>query len=797
MSTSTVGGAAPVTSAGSTVPAEVQIAGMSPWLLLLREDLQDPADPPLAESVVGGIEYRVQLAQRSAWVIATWASGASVGFCVANALGNALRLVEPSAEPPPDGVGSAEASAAKEPGILLLRMRSSLGDHEVRIRLPRPDQPVLHWEARLSPMVELLMPPVPHDIVPLSAGANPLDVHGMLHATQLGIKGGVLHASLTRPAPGSLLYVQDFGALTGYFETTRSSPEGSVAGNWPELGFVLPGTTGPTLQPRTEYVLSSCHVVLDERVPTDHLETAEQFLELLAAVYMSMPRPTRQWHDWPRLVDETLRDLAHSPACRMEVDGQPYLRAYVGMEGTPPESMVQFALLVPLIEYCRSLGKEVPLVDELSATVPRFFDEALGTVVRHLPGLEDWLLDDDEQVPYQMDSWYLYHAIHNLCRLALFQDGDEDVRRVALDSVEFGIRVAHRFDYRWPVFYDLRTLEVLRAEAEPGEGGENDVGGQYAQVMLLAHELTGDERYVDEAIRAADAMGDYGFALGYQFNNTAFGALALLRLAQRTGEHRYRRLARVCIANIARNLWLWECDYGVARHYPTFMGLPPLRHAPYLAMYEELEVLAAFHEYLEVGGDELLEAERLLLGEYVAYLLDRGWYYYPSALPADILATSVHSGYLDRGLAIPLEDLNDGWTPPGSVGQEVYGAAAPFVMSTLQVLPIPQAGFSVHCDYPVTWAPEDRGDGGRIVLRLLGDRRGLARIRVAPEGEVRRPEVSARSGGGRDAAGRRGRGRALKPIEDSYGHLVFEVPGDTTVTIDWQPAQAGSEQGKG
>jgi hypothetical protein len=562
------------------------------------------------------------------------------------------------------------------------------------------------------------MPEMPHDLVPITDEVNPLDTHGILHATQLGIKGGVLHASLTRPAGGSLLYVQDFGALTDYFQATRSTPADSVGGHWPELGFVLPATTGPTLQPRQSYTLASAYLALDHVVPQGHLDAAEQFIELYARVYRAMPHPGTSWRDWPQRVHETLRDLTHSPLCRMEVDGQPYLRAYVGMEGTPPESMVQLALLVPLLEYARSRRVTIPLIDELTASVERFLDPELQTVVRHLPGLESWLAADDEQVPYQMDSWYLYHAIHNLCRLALF--GVDDAKDLALRSVEFGIRVAHHFNYRWPVFYDLRTLEVLRAEAEPGEGGENDVGGQYAQVMLLAHRLTGDERYVDEARRAADAMFDFGFTLGYQFNNTAFGAVALSRLAEMTGEDRYRRLARVCIANILRNLWLWDCGYGVAVHYGTFLGLPPLRHAPYLAMYEELEALAAFHEYLEIGGDTLLDGERLLLAEYTKYLVDRGWSYYPAELPGDILATESHSGHLDRRLAIPLEDLYDGWTAPGSVGQEVYGAAAPFVIATLQMLPVLADAFAVHVDYPVVWDQRTEQRGGQVELRLLG-----------------------------------------------------------------------------
>jgi hypothetical protein len=39
---------------------------------------------------------------------------------------------------------------------------------------------------------------------------------------------------------------------------------------------------------------------------------------------------------------------------------------------------------------------------------------------------------------------------------------------------------------QWPVFYQLKTLKVLRAEFAPGKAYEHDVPGLYAQVMLQA-----------------------------------------------------------------------------------------------------------------------------------------------------------------------------------------------------------------------------------------------------------------------------------------------------------------------
>lgn len=147
--------------------------------------------------------------------------------------------------------------------------------------------------------------------------------------------------------------------------------------------------------------------------------------------------------------------------------------------------------------------------------------------------------------------------------------------------------------------------------------------------------------------------------------------MALIRLWYETGDDLYRDLSYVCLANIFHNLWLWECGYGYARHYSTFLGLPPLQDGPYLAIYEELESLAAFQKYLEVGDSHLPPSISLLLTEYSRHLLNRGWFYYPIELPQQILAEKSKSGRLNRHLAIPLENIYEGWHKVGEGGQQV------------------------------------------------------------------------------------------------------------------------------
>src|SRR5690606_20724142 len=106
------------------------------------------------------------------------------------------------------------------------------------------------------------------------------------------------------------------------------------------------------------------------------------------------------------------------------------------------------------------------------------------------------------------------------------------------------------FDYQWPVFYKMTTLEVLKAETEPGEGGEHDVPGSYAHLMLMVWQITKDERYLKEAVTAASKLEGLGFELFYQANNTAFSAEALLKLYKETNDELFLNLSYVCIASI-------------------------------------------------------------------------------------------------------------------------------------------------------------------------------------------------------------------------------------------------------
>jgi hypothetical protein len=194
-----------------------------------------------------------------------------------------------------------------------------------------------------------------------------------------------------------------------------------------------------------------------------------QYLDLLAAIYLVLPKPDTNYQPWPEILDKGLFDLQDSPGCWSQVDGNHYFNAYVCDYATPPEIMVQLAILLPLLDYVEWNDCQLQVMEKIKKGLPAFYDKKYGTIMRWHPKAADSLEGDEEQKqPLVMDAWYLHHPLLNLSRLAL--KGDEVAKKLFLDSLEFSIKVAHHFNYEWPVFYKMDTLEVVKAETAARQG---------------------------------------------------------------------------------------------------------------------------------------------------------------------------------------------------------------------------------------------------------------------------------------------------------------------------------------
>lgn len=726
------------------------IHGNRPHTLAVPRELNDRAEE-LAAFKFDDFTLRIVRGREVLWLVAR----------LANKGGVAVRGIYA-----PDGDLEIHTFDKSRDGVTVGINGTTMGQFRGELRILNRATGLFRWKVWLTPAVDLLMPPQPWNIYPINQHNDPTTTRGIVYAAQRGTAMGCLFFSLTEPQAGSCFYMQNLTALNPYCEQTETVPDGIVGQNWPGMGFTPPPTDEHPLKSGEEVSLCDALLQISKEIPADNRRVARMFLDSTAEIYTHLDCPPIEYRDWPQLAAATARDLANSPKCWLEEHGYLYLHAYTASEY--PDSMVQLTVLLGLNDYERWLGERFPLSSRLREAVPNFFDPKLGMMRRYLA-----TVGADKNAD-QADSWYIYHPLLNLARLA--SDGDSGARELFLKSLPYVINVARHFDYVWPVMFDITTLAVITQNRKPGEAGQTDVGGLYAYVMLQAFDLTKDRQYVDEAVKAIRALADLGFSLGYQFNNVAWGVVACLRLFKLVGDSFYLDQANVFLASFFHNVILWDCDLGPAKYYPTFMGVTCLHDGPYMAAYEEFEAFAAFHEALEVAGADLAPSARLLVTEYCRHALDRAWYFYPANLPAEILSKEVRNGHIDRTLALPLEDLYASRDAPGKVGQEIYGAGMAFTLVVRSHHHDKRLPFTLYCDYPMR---EMKHEKNRVTFRTWGEPGQRCRCRLLALETKPVPDVDVSIAPASKATAKK-QPQSKVAIDGS-----FEVPGGATVTLAW------------
>jgi len=736
------------------VPDIFSMNAISPWQAIAAASLANDNLPLLFSKTIGSYHFSVYCAPSAVYIRVGWKKGECTfraAYC-------------------PEGKLELKRKNISENGVNL-SMHSILGALKIQITVLEKEYPVLKFQTRFTPKNGLHIPFWPRDII-FQENKNQQRATGKVHVKQVGTRSGTVYFSLEKEKQGSVFYFQDLTSLGRYNEDTQTSAAETVGGIWPEIGFSLPPSGDFPLKGNTEYTISDAIIAFDGQTPKDEAALTRQYLEMLAAVYLEIPPRKTNYIHWPDILEKGLHDLTESPGCWCQVEGKHYFNAYVSDYDTPPEIMVQLAVLLPLIDFSRWSGRELPVTEKIKDGLNEFYDKKLKTIVRWLPAAQGKLKGEEEQKkPNIMDSWYLHHPLLNLSRLALL--GDKNAERLFLGSLPYAMKVARHFRYNWPVFYKMDTLEVVKAETKEGEGGQNDVAGLYAHILIQAHELTGEHRYLKEAEKAARTLRGKGFKLFYQANNTAFSAGALLRLFKLTGKNVYLELSNLCLANIFQNVQLWDCQYGYGKAFPSFFALFPLSDAPYTAVYEEQEVFCALHDYLKhARGVKILPALRTLITEYIRHLVDRAPYYYPPMLSGDVLSEEVKVGEVDSKLWVALEDLHDGWEKSGQVGQEVYGAGNAFGILPRHYHNLMKECL-LYCDYPLKSLIKH--GQRKLELSLSGDKRIFCRIRIINSGEDKLPDFRLTDENGAE----------INIQATKEGHLETLVKGSQQLLLEW------------
>jgi hypothetical protein len=576
----------------------------------LREELAEGSMTSLGRLEGGGLEVEVALGRDSLWALIRRPGRGGLALRCAHAFGGGMTV---------------ERLDARR-----WRARAAVGEFEIDLGFQPGERAVLRCTAKLTPSVDLLVPYLPRDLYPLSNGDDPDDTKGCVEAAQRGLNTGLLFLTLREPAFGGALYVQNLTALNPYFEALQTTPDGAVGGEWPELGYQPP--TSPTSNsppvdplPRGEPItLSDALIAFESDLPEDEQQIARQFLDLLATSIPSWISPRPSIATGRRRAEATLRDLAvaqgDDPPLRPHLRAPLYGRRIPRQHGAAGRAGAHRRLR-------RMAGEPHPLEKTLKSGLGRFYDQEARTMRRYLPNVGD---DKDADA---VDSWYLYHPLTNLARLAEKRRRQGAHGMLRADSLDFAIKAAHHFDYAWPIQFNVTDFSVITASRNKEGLGQTDVGGIYAYLMLQAHGLFGDERYLDEAKRALIKARGAQFELGYQANLTAWGSVACLKLWRMTGEEAFRQQSCVFLASFFHNSLMWESSLKTAKHFPNFLGVTCLHDAPYMAMYECYESVAAFDEYLAAAPEGIDRAARLLVTEYRRFAFDRAWHYYPTPSP--------------------------------------------------------------------------------------------------------------------------------------------------------------------
>lgn len=659
-----------------------------------------------------------------------------------------------------------EVQAVAEGPLITWQAHNELGDFEAELHGKETGLEHFSYRVTFTPISDAHIPYMPRDLVAFGRSDDPLASEGVVEAKQRKLNTGLCYMDIVEPAIGKLLYLQNLTALNAYYRATETKPENAVGGEWPILGYLAPTQpSDPTkvLPAGKEVVLNDTRLVFRQKAEEEESENAWQFLDMLGAIYRNLEKPETVRRDWVGRSRKTLRDLEKSPKARDRHFGEVYFHPYTGAEH--PDVMVQLSLLSAFRDWSRWEGKKHPLEAEARGGLEKFYDRRLKTLRRYLPDV------GDDKNPDEVDSWYLYHPLLNLSNLAI--DGDEAAKDLFLRSVNYGIKAAQHFKYKWPIQFDVRDFSVITDVAPADQRGQTDVGGIYAWVMLQAFELTSEIRFLNEACNALNAARGMRFDLNYQANLTAWGAAACIRLWRITNRKTYLALSYVYLASFFHNAQMWESEIGHARHYSNFLAVTCLEDAPYMALYECFDSYAAFERYLDLGGPDLIPAAKMLVTEYCRFALHRAWFYYPDALPKEVLATENRNGEIDHKLSFPVEDLYPDGQPAGQVGQEIYGAGAAMIFATRAFHRVEGAPFVMFCDHFLRAIT--RLDGNTLSLRIDGEDNHIAEFALLRHGRkvLTNPIVRTLSG------------KIVEPHAKSEKGFSYRVPAYTGLVLSW------------
>jgi hypothetical protein len=235
---------------------------------------------------------------------------------------------------------------------------------------------------------------------------------------------------------------------------------------------------------------------------------------------------------WKEFAAGTVEDLQDKSATQVEARGYTGLRAYVKASSrlwndSPDnfELMTIADVLWPALLYLQinpspSFEHEC---NDLLADLPAFYHADTHSISNDLT----------RKPNERADSWYPFE--NSLIKYPVIGSlaGSKEVVDHFLDAFQTARKMAQQYNYLFPIYYQVATLQA------EGAGTNYAVGGLYAWAAILANRLTGEKQYLEEARRAVRVLYTVPVdRLFHEPQELAYGALAAAELGM-TDEANY------------------------------------------------------------------------------------------------------------------------------------------------------------------------------------------------------------------------------------------------------------------
>ena len=375
-------------------------------------------------------------------------------------------------------------------------------------------------------------------------------------------------------------------------------------------------------------------------------EAVSRWMEALLPLFeekLSWPQCATNWSEF---AVGTVRDLQDKDATIAEAAGHRGLRAYVKessqvwkQAGDNFELMTLADVLWPSLLYLRlhpfpSFELEC---NDLLSDLPGFYNPATRSISN------DFKRPADERA----DSWYPFENALVKYPMIGSLSGSKELTDHFLAAFGTAQKMAQQYNYLFPIYYQVATLHA------EGAGTNYAIGGLYAWAAILAHKLTGDDHYLEEARRAVRVLYTVpADRLFHEPQELAYGALAAAELGMQT-ECKYLLYEQL-------RMFYWFSDPSQKSHEIRGM-VQAAASILYPAFKENVEAILPWSGIMKRG----IVFEGLL--RFMDQQRRNNFYFFQNCSAARETASTPF---------IPFENLGTlelgGQT--GNVGKEIYGA---------------------------------------------------------------------------------------------------------------------------